>query len=784
MPRVRVQGTNDVIDFPDGLSQEQIRQALMTKYSGYAPSVPTMPSNRLSTAEPYEPTLSEKLSTGISDTLYDSGVISDRYGANRIGQNVGMVTEALPVIGDVVGGDDLGRAIAQGDSAGIGLGLLSAIPVVGDASKAFKFAPKNTDKVDLSGREFFHGTSDVIEYPSVDKSQQRDPGLLGEGFYVTESPELASSYANISSPREKFGGEYQGPNIHPMNISAKNTLVLDPAEGKKVKEFLRKNPTRAAEFTDNLKSNGYDSVAISDGNAVQEINIFDELDVNSKFDAPKDPLYKFSNVNPEYVETIDELGGLPSPSIGIAKADDPVDSFGEISLIGRVGSFEGDPTFAADVYSPRQPRAEIEIPEDNIVAEQARLKADNPDIYQNYGAPRLDTDSDPISAARTEPAFIAEFARSKGIDVSPESQTTESKKLLDLESYFGTELGDDTGITETLSQQAKKYFASQLPPRPPEGASEIRKKKYRNKLELHQAMFTDGELNDLGYDVLKSEYNTEKARSMFDARTASRNLRDQLREKGLDSEYEEFISNKVKSLNPEKSLFDRDYFYNTGERRSLDYNLDNITKMMTKGEIRGGEGFAGASGGGARALVTPQLKSLKDIKDARGRIITSDEFSGLTSEMSDMTVKLQSELIKDIPEIEDLAYDYNGFYSELKDYINGSGSILDGLSDKNKKLLDLYIKSLEEMPTEYFEIKPQRAVELSEFYGAAVPKGTSRKVTAPLENAGLKIEYYDPQKGRQSAIKSLHRKSKGEILFSAGGIALVTAASQEEDEEL
>lgn len=203
--------------------------------------------------------------------------------------------------------------------------------------------------------------------------------------------------------------------------------------------------------------------------------------------------------------------------------------------------------------------------------------------------------------------------------------------------------------------------------------------------------------------------------------------------------------------------------------------------MMTKGDIRGGEGFAGT--GGARALVTPKLKSLKDIKDARGRIITSDEFSDVSSEMGNITVDLQMELIKDIPEVENLVYDHAGFYDELKGYIDGTDSIFDGLGDKNKKLLNLYLKSLEEMPTEYFEIKPQRAVELSEFYGAAVPKGTSRKVTAPLENAGIKIEYYDRDKGRQSAIKRLHKQSNGDILFSAGGVALVTAATASDEGE-
>ena len=149
------------------------------------------------------------------------------------------------------------------------------------------------------------------------------------------------------------------------------------------------------------------------------------------------------------------------------------------------------------------------------------------------------------------------------------------------------------------------------------------------------------------------------------------------------------------------------------------------------------------------------------------------EFNDITSDMGNLTADLKDYLLKKSPELEDVIRGYT-FHEEIAEYIKGNPSAFDNISGEPKRAVDLYLKELEDMPTEYFEAKPRRAVELSEFYGAVVPKGTSRKVTAPLENAGLKIEYYDRAKGRTDAIKNLHKSSGGQIMFSAGGIAFLT----------
>jgi hypothetical protein len=59
-----------------------------------------------------------------------------------------------------------------------------------------------------------------------------------------------------------------------------------------------------------------------------------------------------------------ELGGLPAPSIAVSRVEHPIDTFGEISLLGGPSLIDpktGTPVFDADVYSPRWPDSEREV---------------------------------------------------------------------------------------------------------------------------------------------------------------------------------------------------------------------------------------------------------------------------------------------------------------------------------------------------------------------------------------------------------------------------------------
>jgi hypothetical protein len=689
----------------------------------------------------------------------------------------------------MIGGDDFGRAIAQDDMVGTGIGALSTIPVVGKPlGKGIKYAkgkldfdPLDPNSQDLSQTKLFHGTSDVIDKPDINKTQAQDAGFMGQGFYMTGQPPVAQHYAEKSA--RATGGN---PNIHPMTTKADASLVISPEEAAELKRFIASNPDSSSIVSEKLKQGGYDSIAIKSGDDVVEMNVFDPDMVESKFSASlfdelgDDALYKFSNINPEYIDTIDELGGMPSPSIGISKIGQPLESYGDISLVGRSDAFAKDPTFAADIYSPRQPKPDIDISSKKQSKETDRL-------IDMVGSDYLDNDinlgNDPFDEMYRNPAYVAEYAKSKGIDITPERFMNETDELRDLQDLFGSDLETIGGIdelTDVQNKAARKYYTRQLidlQEKIKQPSSKVKQANLQKKIDANKdlldILFTDGRLNDTGLDVLKGSYNRAKSQSSFRARDA----RDQLmNELGDDlSSYGDFINDKLQTLDPKKSLFDQDYFYNTGERRSKEYNLENLTKMMTSGGIRNKEGVSYGVGS-TRAEVTPQLKNLKDIQDNRGRIIPSDEFETIKADFENQAEDLLQQVDLDIPSYE--------FMQDLSDYAGGRDSYISELPSDQRQLVDNYLSDLESMPTEYFEVKPQRAVDMSEFYGAAVPKGTSSKVIAQLEEKGLQIEYYDPSKGRKQAIENLNTKAGGGILFSGGGIMFLTTGDDEQETEL
>ena len=54
-----------------------------------------------------------------------------------------------------------------------------------------------------------------------------------------------------------------------------------------------------------------------------------------------------------------------------------------------------------------------------------------------------------------------------------------------------------------------------------------------------------------------------------------------------------------------------------------------------------------------------------------------------------------------------------------------------------------FAEGLRVSPVNYFEAKPQRTVDLSEFAGAVVPRGTAPEIISLLESKGLKVRDYD-----------------------------------------
>ncbi len=203
MPIVNVLGVTNPINFPNDMDEQYILEVLRKKFNADMISKATGGiSDALQpvgdTIAPFKPTLSERLGAGIADTLKDTGIISDNFGAQRIGRNVSALAEFLPGIGDATAGDEFGKAVAQGDKFGMAMAGLGVIPIAGDALKAGikkSVRYKNTAGSfvdDVSNIDFdmpiTHGTLDE-SFDGVIKKKgvfEKFDGIFGSQGNITE----------------------------------------------------------------------------------------------------------------------------------------------------------------------------------------------------------------------------------------------------------------------------------------------------------------------------------------------------------------------------------------------------------------------------------------------------------------------------------------------------------------------------------------------------------------------------------------------------------------------
>lgn len=354
-------------------------------------------------------------------------------------------------------------------------------------------------------------------------------------------------------------------------------------------------------------------------------------------------LYVSHNVSAEGLYEIDNLGGMAAPSLAILDSkNDAMTGYGDITLLAdkEILSSGKMRTFNADVYSPRQPRADI-----------------NPDM----------------DAMREYREGLSEIAQSL-YKVYPDD-------------FSGRDsLGYDTGV-----QYAYLESVGGVPKSWPKTKG----------LKLTQ-------------NILKK-------------------IRQKKHAEGLDA----YITDLSNDFTKGKQIFKG--FTPSGNRKYAPYTLDNVVREMV-GNIRGGEGY-NYGAGSVRAKYAKELKSIAQIRKAKEQLVSKKDFEQVKEESSDRLNEVLGQMEQ-----------YYKFSTNSFGYMNdASEAIGEGPRGWNeafnmdadaRKILTEYTAELEAMPTEYFEVKAQRAVDLSEFDTAIVPTGTPKKALEILKKKGIKVKKY------------------------------------------
>ena len=229
------------------------------------------------------------------------------------------------------------------------------------------------------------------------------------------------------------------------------------------------------------------------------------------------------------------------------------------------------------------------------------------------------------------------------------------------------------------------------------------------------------------------EQNALPDRSLFADEYKYNTTIDELSKQNKD-QYNSWLNNLESNLpdlgvNVKERLFKG--YTSSGNRKYAPVTLENIVKEMKGGASSEGWNYGV---GNIRALVTPKFKSLNEITSNRDRIISNQDFAPIKDKFDAGYNNLISRLKEINPKYDandamlDIAENKN--FSVLKDqYTN--------VPDSLKADIGTYYDSLKKMPTEYFEIKPQRAVNIGEFKGAIVPHDIPQQAHDILTNAGI-----------------------------------------------
>lgn len=515
-----------------------------------------------------------------------------------------------------------------------------------------------------------------------------------------------------------------------------------------------------------------------------------------------DKLLALHNKDENSILAAIKLGGLPMPSIAIVKARDGHTKYGPISLVFSKDTidpqlFRANKVYGGDAWTPTAPR--VDYPVNSKKASQVehelhRLAGDVSvagGIFGNSAALRsmgIDDTSTRSTAELAEKLASTDTVRAAYL--ADQGKSLEPVKMDKVWDKFGNDtlqkVVDRLGVNTLAEIEANLETGESVKDALGENAEVIRdilRDYYREQGEpmlrrmAVKRHWTDAEINERrqtridnsmdGVSIFTLEDIVRHAWDMYQDGGATKGeidrmaTSDALRSAVDDHAVEEWIAGKLDGLLGEAGIYNgKDPYTPSGNLRSFSqlhyaYTLENIVKAMKEGQEERGGNTWGASAKTLQSVATPEYRSIQEIKADSGRL-GMDEGAEYEAKLQAIDDQIGS-IITKIKQ-GNKAHSDNSFVES--DII---GSILMETS-KGKRTVDAIMRAFSkegykissqtaqdiqavyqaaaEMPTGYFEAKPQRAVGFDEVLAAVIPDDSSKKLRDGLEQAGVRMLEY------------------------------------------
>ena len=553
-----------------------------------------------------------------------------------------------------------------------------------------------------------------------------------------------------------------------------------------------------------------------------------------------DKLLALHNKDENSILAAIKLGGLPMPSIAIVKARDGHTKYGPISLVFSKDTidpqlFRANKVYGGDAWTPTAPR--VDYPVNSKKASQVehelhRLAGDVSvagGIFGNSAALRsvgIDDTSTRSTAELAEKLASTDTVRAAYL--ADQGKSLEPVKMDKVWDKFGNDtlqkVIDRLGVNTLAEIEASLETGESVKDALGENAEVIRdilRDYYREQGEpmlrrmAVKRHWTDAEINERrqtridnsmdGVSIFTLEDIVHHAWDMYQDGGATKGeidrmaTSDALRSAVDDHAVEEWIAGKLDGLLGEAGIYNgKDPYTPSGNLRSFSqlhyaYTLENIVKAMKEGQEERGGNTWGASAKTLQSVATPEYRSIQEIKADSGRL-GMDEGAEYEAKLQAIDDQIGS-IITKIKQ-GNKAHSDNSFVES--DII---GSILMETS-KGKRTVDAIMRAFSkegykissqtaqdiqavyqaaaEMPTGYFEAKPQRAVGFDEVLAAVIPDDSSEKLRDGLEQAGVRMLEYKTGDDADRLAK-INSVDNARFSLKAGTESKSVAALQEEN---
>lgn len=505
-------------------------------------------------------------------------------------------------------------------------------------------------------------------------------------------------------------------------------------------------------------------------------------------------LMAIHNLDGKKMDSMLQLGAIPSPSVAIVKASQGHTQYGDYTLVFPRQSIDPqedrrNKVYGADAWTPTAANAIVE----REVNYEARRAAEQK-IAQlaNQVAGGIFSRDSAIGSRVDEVATMDEAELAKQLakdDTVRAAYLAEQGK--DIEPVLKEKVWDSFG-NQALQDYTEKIGAQELAQLYVK--LETGDRLTETELETARESIMDAWIADHEYALnrrpeLRETRVARQRDKISDARVEDfiRNAealyedggqtrdgvdryatQDKLREAVDDADVEAWVRGQLRGVLGEPGIYNgKERFTASGRRRSFRethgaYTAENIVKAMNQASARG-ESYWGVGAKGILSVATPRYKSVDAIHADEGRLqnMPEEEYNRLLQELDKRIEGIVADVQKtsgsyDMDEIAGLLMENAGQDAmRIQQAFSRQGYDIDG--GLATEIAGMY-RQAAEMPTGYFEAKPQRVVTFDEPVCIA-PDDCPPERLEKMKAAGLNVIEYEA--GNDEQRMEIARSLKG-----------------------